>query len=177
MVVLGDSVSEGYGVSREKSYPVLLEQKIQASGKKWQVVNSSISGSTTASAKSRLEWVLKNPPNLLILALGANDGLRGLPVAETKKNLSAAIQTLQQHKVQVVLAGMQMPPNYGKSFTTEFKNLFPSLAKQYKVTLIPFLLDKVAGEKELNQADGIHPNEKGQEILAQTVYESIKGLL
>lgn len=174
LLVLGDSISDGYGVARENSYPSLLEKKIQEAGKKWIVINASITGSTSASALGRLKWQLKNKPDLLLLALGANDGLRGLPVDNMKKNLAQTIELAQKEKIPVILAGMMMPPNYGKNFTDGFKQVFPDLAKQYHLKLIPFLLDKVAGESKLNQSDGIHPNEKGHLILTETVYQYVK---
>jgi acyl-CoA thioesterase-1 len=174
LVILGDSISEGYGVSKENSYPSLLENKISQSGKKWTVINASISGSTSASGPSRIKWQLKNKPDLILIALGANDGLRGLPVPAMKKNLAETIELAQKEKIKVVIAGIMMPPNYGKSFTAEFKKVFPDLAKQYKIKLIPFLLDKVAGNPDLNQTDGIHPNEKGHRIVFETVYRFLK---
>lgn len=174
ILILGDSISEGYGVAKEKAYPSLLEVKIQAHDKKWTLINASISGSTSASGLSRLKWQLKNKPNVLLLALGSNDGLRGLPVEAMKKNLAQTIELAQKEKIRVILAGMMMPPNYGKSFTDDFKKVFPQLAAQYKIKLIPFLLDKVAGHSDLNQADGIHPNEKGHTIISDTVYQYLK---
>lgn len=187
LLILGDSITEGYGVAKENSYPTLLEAKIKnwksslnqaAKGfSTWQVINSGVSGSTTASAASRLKWVMKDKPDIIVLALGANDGLRGLPIGETKKNLSQAIELIQKENVKVVIAGMQMPPNYGKSFTQEFRDIFPQLSKKYKIKLIPFLLDQVAGVSDLNQADGIHPNEKGHQIIAETVFRVIKDML
>lgn len=177
LVIIGDSLSEGYGVEREQAYPALLQKKIQASGRHWSVVNSGISGSTTASAPQRVTWALKQKPDLLILALGANDGLRGAPIKSIEGHLNQALDAAQKAKVLVVLVGMKVPPNYGKPYGKEFDALFPRLAKRYKVPFIPFLLEGVAGKPELNQADGIHPNEKGHAILAETVFKAIKRLL
>ncbi|MBX2995187.1 MAG: arylesterase [Bdellovibrionaceae bacterium] len=177
LVILGDSLSEGYGVSREAAFPALLEKKIKADGKDWTVINAGISGSTSASAVSRLKWQLKAKPDLIVVALGANDGLRGLKTEELEKNLSAAIEAIQKEKIPVILAGMMMPPNYTKDYADKFAAVYPRVAKKYKIKLIPFLLDKVAGETALNQADGIHPNEKGHVIVADTVYANIKGQL
>lgn len=179
MVILGDSISEGYGVAKESAYPSLLEKKIKAKtvGAQWTVINASISGSTTASALSRFKWQLRQKPELVVVALGANDGLRGLSVSVTETNLVKVLELARDQKIQVVLCGMRMPPNYGKTYTEDFRSLFPKLAQKFKLTFIPFLLDQVAGRPELNLADGIHPNEKGHEIVAENVYQAIKGLL
>lgn len=177
LVVLGDSLTEGYGVARDAAYPALLEKKIKASGKDWTVVNAGVSGSTTASAMSRLKWIFKTKPDLLILALGANDGLRGLKVADSKKNLTEAIEFSRAQKVPVVLGGLYMPPNYGKDYATEFRAMYEDLAKKYKLPFISFLLEGVGGKAQYNLADGIHPNEKGHEIIADNVYKTIKDLL
>lgn len=178
LLVLGDSLTEGYGVAKDQAFPAILEKKIHESGKKeWIVVNGGVSGSTTASAISRMKWAFKSKPDMLILALGANDGLRGLKVEESEKNLARAIEFAQEQKVPVILAGLFMPPNYGKDYTEKFKKMYLSLSKKYKVPLIPFVLDKVAGDPKLNLADGIHPNEAGHKIVAETVYQEIKGLL
>jgi acyl-CoA thioesterase I len=174
IVFLGDSLTDGYGVARDKAYPALIEKKLKASGNSQvQVINSSVSGATSASTMSRVKWLLKDKPRILVLALGANDGLRGLKVAQTKANLSQGIQLAKNSGIEVVLAGMKMPPNYGAQYSTEFANMFSALAKQHEIQLIPFLLEGVGGEPALNQADGIHPNEKGQEIIAAVVYPYI----
>lgn len=177
LVIIGDSLTEGYGVSREKAFPALLETKLNESGQKWKVVNAGISGSTSASGMSRLKWQLKSKPDFILIALGANDGLRGTTPESTKKNLSDMIAASQKEKITVILAGMQMPPNYGKSFTQKFAQIFPDLAAQYKVHLIPFLLEKVAGDPTMNLSDGIHPNEKGHQTIADTFYKSLSGVL
>ncbi|GIL17580.1 MAG: arylesterase [Oligoflexia bacterium] len=177
LLILGDSLTEGIGVAKDQAYPALLEKKIRTSGKNWKVINAGISGATSASGISRMKWHMKQKPDLVILALGANDGLRGFAISETEKNLSTVIEMGQKEKIQMVLAGMLMPPNYGKEYSEKFKNLFPKLAKKYKVRLIPFLLDQVASDPSLNQADGIHPNEKGHQVVAETVYKNIQDLL
>jgi acyl-CoA thioesterase I len=177
LVILGDSLTEGYGVAKEAAYPALLEKKIKAAGQDWTVINSGISGSTSASGPSRMKWLLKSKPDLVLLALGANDGLRGLKVSELEKNLSETILIAQKEKVSVVLAGMQMPPNYGEKYTTEFAAAFPKIAKKYKIKLIPFLLEGVAADSKLNLADGVHPNEKGHQVLADSVYKALKDIL
>lgn len=177
LLVLGDSLTEGYGVARDASFPALLEKKIVAGGKSWVVINAGISGSTTASATSRLKWQFKQKPDLIILALGANDGLRGLPIADTKKNLSQAIELAQKEKVKIMIAGMLLPPNYGEQYRKDFQKMYEDLATFYKLPKIGFLLEGVAGNSSLNQSDGIHPNEKGHEVIATTVYQSIKDQL
>lgn len=177
LVALGDSLTEGLGVAKEHAYPALLEKHLTADQKNWVVVNAGVSGSTSASGPSRIKWLMKTKMDLLLLALGANDGLRGLSIEATAKNLAETIELAQKNGITVVLAGMLMPPNYGKDYTQKFENLFKSLAKKYKIQLIPFLLDKVGGESKFNQTDGMHPNEKGHQIIADNVYAQIKGLL
>ncbi|MGE5086279.1 MAG: arylesterase [Bacillota bacterium] len=178
LIVLGDSLSEGYGVAKDAAYPAVLEKKLHEAGKKeWTVINAGVSGSTTASGVGRMKWVFKNKPDVVLLALGANDGLRGLKVEESEKNLAAAIEYAQKEKVRVVLGGLYMPPNYGKDYTEKFKKMYEDLAKKYKVIFIPFILDKVAGNPKYNLADGIHPNEEGHKIIAENVYKAIQGVL
>ncbi len=178
LVVLGDSLTEGIGVAKEAAYPALVEKKIHDSGKKeWTVVNAGVSGSTTASVVGRLKWLFKSKPDLLLIVMGANDGLRGLKIEESEKNLAAAIEFAQAQKVPVALGGLYVPPNYGKDYTEKFKKMYLDLSRKYKTPLIPFILDKVAGDPKYNQADGIHPNEAGHKIIADTVYQEIKGLL
>jgi len=177
LVVLGDSLTEGYGVARSAAFPALLGTKIKDSGKPWTVVNAGISGATTASGPSRMRWQLKSKPQLIILALGANDGLRGVNLESTEKNLAQTIEIAQKEKIKIVLAGMMLPPNYGAQYGKNFQALYNRLAKKYQLQKIPFLLDGVAGNPKLNLADGIHPNEKGHEIIADHVYKAIKDLL
>jgi acyl-CoA thioesterase-1 len=176
-VIIGDSLVEGYGVSREQAFPALLEPKMQSIDPRWRVINAGISGSTSGSALGRVRWHLKEPPALLMLVLGANDGLRGLSIKAMKENLKKAILAAQEKKVPVVLAGMQMPPNYSQEYRSEFAKAFSELGKLPGVTLIPFILDGVAGEKDLNLADGIHPNEKGQAKVAENVFKTIETLV
>lgn len=178
IIIIGDSLTEGLGVEKNKAYPALLQEKMDQQKMKYQVVNSGVSGSTTASAVGRVKWVLSSKPDVVILALGANDGLRGVPVKESEKNLQSAIDMLIDKKVKkIILLGVLMPPNYGKSYTEEFKKMYIQLSKKNKVSLIPFILDEVAGNPQLNQADGIHPNEKGHQVIAEKLFPKIKGLL
>lgn len=178
VLCLGDSLTEGYGIAPEKSYPQLLERRLKREGHpEARVVNAGISGSTTASAVARLRWQLKARPDVVILALGGNDGLRGLDLSETEKNLSDAIALAKSQDVKVVLAGMQIPPNYGADYTRRFKALFPALAEAHGVALIPFLLEGVAARPELNLPDGIHPNASGYEIVVENVLPTLLPLL
>ena len=174
IVVIGDSLTEGYGVAHDHAYPALLQKKIDQAGKNWMVINSGISGSTSASAASRVTWHLKQKPDLILIALGANDGLRGTPAKSIEQNLSEALALCKKAGVKVILAGILLPPNYGAEYTRQFAAIFPALAKKQGVPLIPFLLENVAGNKDLNQGDGIHPNEKGHAIIAETVFRALQ---
>ncbi|ASD65074.1 arylesterase [Bdellovibrio bacteriovorus] len=178
LVVLGDSLTEGYGVAKDAAFPAVLEKKLHEAGKKeWTIINAGVSGSTTASGLSRMKWVFKSKPDVVLLALGANDGLRGLKVEDSEKHLAQSIEYAQSQKVKVILGGLYMPPNYGKDYTDKFKKMYESLAKKYKLTFIPFILDKVAGNPKYNLADGIHPNEEGHKIIADNVFSVLKGAL
>lgn len=177
LVIIGDSLTEGYGVSKESAFPQLIEKKLNQKASTWQVVNSGVSGSTTASALSRVRWMLKNKPDVVLIILGANDGLRGVKTEQSEKNLAEAIELAQKSQVKVILGGLYMPPNYGKKYTQQFKVMYSQLANKYKVYLVPFILEKVAGDPKLNQVDGIHPNEEGHKIVADTIYNSIKDQL
>lgn len=174
LVVIGDSLTEGYGVAKEKAWPALLEKKLIEAKKNYQVVNSGVSGSTSASGPSRMSWQLKSKPDVIVLALGANDGLRGTSVKNLEDNLNKSIDLAKKAKVKVILAGMMMPPNYGESYAKDFAGAFKRVAKKHKVPLIPFLLEKVGGVAELNLTDGIHPNEKGHAVIAETVFKAIE---
>jgi len=170
IIFLGDSLTEGYGVPKAKAFPSLVETQLKADGfSTAEVINAGISGSTTASGESRLRWYLKSRPDIVLVALGGNDGLRGTPVEETKKNLEKIILLARKHQIQVLLAGMQMPPNYGAKYTQQFRGLFYELAQTYHLPMIPFLLEGVAGDPQLNQEDGIHPNETGHRKIAVRV--------
>jgi len=177
IVALGDSLTEGFGVSKEEAYPFLVEKELFGKGHAVKLINAGISGSTSASAASRLKWYIRSQPDIIIIALGGNDGLRGLSVAHMKKNLSKAIELAQSEKIQVLLSGMQIPLNYGTRYTESFQKVFHELAELYKLPIIPFLLKDVGGIPSLNQPDGIHPNPEGHQIIAATVLKHLEPLL
>lgn len=177
IVALGDSLTEGYGISDDKAYPRLLEDRLKSEGRDVKIINAGVSGSTTASAVGRLKWQLKNKPDILIIALGANDGLRGLPAKQIKKNLLDTIELAKKNRIKILFVGMKMPPNYGKKFEKEYETLFQEIAQSEKLEFVPFLLEGVAGVPKLNLADGIHPNEEGHKILSETIYKHLKKLL
>src|SRR5262245_877716 len=177
VVILGDSLTAGLGVSPAEAYPALLQQRIDRARLRYEVVNAGVSGDTSAGGLRRLDWSLDGPVRVLVLALGANDGLRGLPVAEMKKNLATIIDTARARHVTVILAGMEAPPNYGAEYAAAFRKVYRDLAAEYRVPFVPFLLDKVAGRAALNQADGIHPNPEGAAIVADTVWAALQPVL
>jgi acyl-CoA thioesterase-1 len=178
IVVLGDSLSAGLGVQQSEAYPALLQKKLDEANYPWDVINAGISGDTTAAGLQRLDWALDQPNvRILVLELGANDGLRGLPVAEMKKNLAAIIERAQARRIAVLLTGMEAPPNFGPEYVVSFRQAFADLAKQYKVAFLPFLLAKVAGDPSLNQGDGIHPNIEGARIVADNVWAVLKPMV
>jgi acyl-CoA thioesterase-1 len=173
ILFMGDSITAGLGVEPEQAYPVLISGMLKEKGVQGiKITNNSISGSTTASGFSRLRWSLlagKDIPDILVLALGANDGLRGLSISEMSRNLDKTIALATEKGIQVILAGMEIPPNYGPEYSKAFREVFVSLADKHKIPLIPFLLKDVAGKAFLNQADGIHPNEEGHKIISYTI--------
>jgi acyl-CoA thioesterase-1 len=175
IVVLGDSLAAGYGVDKDEAFPSLLEGKFKNDKIDVKFINAGLSGSTSASGPSRMNWQLKAKPTHLLLALGANDALRGINPQDTLESLRKTIKIAQDNKVKVFLIGMKAPPNYGKDFAIKFESIFGQLAKEYKLDLLPFLLEGVAGEPSLNQGDGIHPNAKGQQAVANHVYSFLKG--
>jgi acyl-CoA thioesterase-1 len=174
ILFLGDSLSEGQGVDENQSFPRLVERNLKAKNHDVIITNGGVSGSTSASGLSRLKWHLKKKTDIMVLELGANDGLRGLVLANTKKNLIEIIQFAKKNKVKVLLLGLLMPPNYGKNYTEEFALMYKSIASSEKIPFLPFALDKVAGKAELNLADGIHPNPKGHELIATLVTEFVE---
>lgn len=177
ILFLGDSLTEGLGLEEGESYPSLLQQRFAAEGRAIEVLNAGISGSTSASGLSRLQWYIRSQPDLMVLALGANDGLRGLSVDELRANLAKTIEFAQANGVQVALTGMLTPPNMGPEYSEAFARVFPELAAQYQLPFLPFLLEGVAAVPELNQGDGIHPNVAGTRIVADTVYQFLLPLL
>lgn len=178
VLFIGDSLTEGYGIAKEKAYPYLLKNILEKKySTKIEVVNGSVSGSTTASGASRLRWFLRSKPEVLILALGANDGLRGIDLTSSKKNLSTIIKLAHEKKMKVILTGMQMPPNYGADYTKQFRDMFIDLKKEFSITLVPFLLEGVAAKKELNLSDGIHPNELGHKKMAENLLPYFRSVL
>ncbi len=177
VVALGDSLTAGYGLVESQSYPAILQQLIDAEGYGFEVVNAGVSGDTSAGGVRRLDWALDGDVKVLILALGANDGLRGLSVQEMKQNLTTIITRARERNVVVILAGMEAPPNYGQEYATAFRQAYRDIAQREKVLFLPFLLDKVAGEGALNQSDGIHPNERGTRIVADNIWSVLRPLL
>jgi acyl-CoA thioesterase-1 len=171
ILVMGDSLSAEYGISRGSGWVKLLEAQLQKQGSQWQVFNASISGETSAGGLARFEaLLLKKKPGIVLLELGANDALRGLSIDETEKNLRKMIQLSKKSGAKVLLFGMQIPPNYGQDYTKKFKDLYPKLASQEEIELVPFFLAGVVSNKDLFQADNIHPNEKAQTILYKNVW-------
>ncbi len=177
VVFLGDSLTAGLGLEQAEAYPTLIQQKIDAAGLPYEVVNAGVSGDTSAGGLSRLDWALEGNVQVMVVALGGNDGLRGLPAAELKKNLATIIERAQAKQITVILAGMQAPPNFGRDYITAFRDIYPALAEQYKLPLIPFLLQNVAGIERLNQRDGIHPTAEGARIVADTVWSVLRPTL
>lgn len=177
VLFLGDSLTEGYQLAKEDAFPALIENNLKKRHSDLKVINGGVSGATTASGLKRLRWYVKARPDIIVLALGANDGLRGLKLDETEKNLSQVIEKAQQQNIQIVLVGMKMPTNYGNPYRDNFEKLFGNLAKKYKLPFVPFLLEGVGGNPKLNLADGIHPNPEGHKVMAQTVQKVLEPLL
>ncbi|MGE3507283.1 MAG: arylesterase [Vicinamibacterales bacterium] len=175
-VILGDSLTAGLGLDVAEAYPTLLQRELDDAGIPLQVVNAGISGDTTAGGLSRLELALEGDVRLLLVALGGNDALRALPVAELERNLSDIIERSQQRGIKVVLAGMEAPPNFGDDYTKAFRKVYRDVAAKYDITFIPFLLDGVAGVERLNQNDGIHPTAEGARMVADHVWPVLEPL-
>ncbi len=174
IVCLGDSLTAGLGLPIEQAYPSLLQQRLDASGLDYEVVNAGVSGDTSAGGLSRFEWAMQGDVKILIVALGGNDGLRGLPPEALKRNLAEIIERAQARHIRVILAGMEAPPNYGPQYLVSFHKVYPALASEYHVPLVPFLLEHVAGVARLNQPDGIHPTAEGARIVADNVWAVLK---
>jgi len=179
IICFGDSLTAGYGLDPDQAWPALIEEKIRAKGWPFRVVNAGLSGETTAAGARRVNWILRQPVAVFILALGGNDGLRGIPTEETERNLQAIIDAVRRRhpEAAIILAGMEAPPNMGPDFTRAFRALFPRLAERNALPLIPFLLAGVAAEPALNQPDGIHPNAEGQRRVADNVWAVLERVL
>lgn len=179
ILFFGNSLTAGMGLEPSEAFPTLIQNRLDSLGYDYEVVNAGLSGETTASGKNRIDWVLKQNVDIFVLELGANDGLRGIPLKETRQNLQDIITTVKTKNpdTKIVLAGMQIPPNMGQDYTSEFKNIFPELADKNDITLIPFLLEGVAGDPDLNQPDGIHPTAEGYKIVRENVWSFLKDKL
>jgi acyl-CoA thioesterase-1 len=177
ILALGDSLTAGFGVPEKENYPSRLQVILKENGYDHKVVNGGVSGDTTAGGLRRLDWLMKHNPKIIILALGANDGLRGMPIDEMQSNLEKIIQQCQKSKVKILLAGMKMLPNYGMEYTEAFHQVYFHLSKKYNLPLIPFLLEGVAGKREYTREDGIHPLGTGYEIITKTVWKELLPLL
>jgi acyl-CoA thioesterase-1 len=176
ILFFGNSLTAGYGVDPSEAFPALIQNKIDSLQLKYKVINGGVSGETSSGGNGRVDWILRQPVDIFVLELGGNDGLRGIPLTETKKNLQAIIDKVKAKYpgAKLVLAGMQIPPNMGQQYATEFTNLYPELAAKNNITLIPFLLQGVGGEAKLNQQDGIHPTPEGHKIVAENVWNILK---
>jgi acyl-CoA thioesterase I len=177
IVAFGDSLTAGLGVHADESYPAQLQARLDRLNYRYRVINAGVSGETTAGALRRVSWILNNKPAIVVLESGANDGLRGLKLEETERNLGQIIEQFQKAGVTVVLAGMKLPPNYGEEYTAGFEAIFPTLAKRYRLPLIPFFLEGVAASTTLNQADGIHPTKEGYGIIVEQVFKALRPLI
>lgn len=177
IVMLGDSLTAGLGLLESQAFPALIQQKVDAEGYLFQVENAGVSGDTSAGGLRRLDWALEGDVKVLIVALGANDGLRGLPVSEMKKNIGEIIDRARDRGVLVILAGLEAPPNFGPEYTLAFRQAYRDLAMTHRVLFIPFLLNNVGGQPALNQADGIHPNPQGASVVAETVWSALRPVL
>ncbi|HEV8472246.1 MAG TPA: arylesterase [Methylomirabilota bacterium] len=177
IVALGDSLTAGLGVAPQDAYPALLEARLRGEGFDYRVVNAGVNGDTSAGGLRRLDWALRARPEIVIVALGANDGLRGLPVAPLRDNLTRIVQRARAAGARVLLTGMRVPPNYGDEYAGAFAAVFPTVARATGASLAPFLLDGVAGDPRLNQPDGVHPTADGQRVIAERLWPYLKPLL
>lgn len=179
ILVFGNSLTAGLGVEPDEAFPALIGNKIDSLNLPYEVINAGLSGETTAAGKERINWLIKQKVDVFILELGANDGLRGIPITETRKNLQSIIDQVKAKypDAKLVMTGMEVPPNMGSKYASEFRVIFPDLAKKNNMALVPFLLEKVGGVPELNQSDGIHPTPEGHKILAENVWVILKDLL
>lgn len=179
ILMFGDSITAGYGLSEEQAYPALIQEKIDSLGLNYTVVNAGLSGETTAGGARRVDWILQQDVDIFLVGLGGNDGLRGIDPSNTKKNLIAIIEKIREKdsKIDIILTGMQAPPNLGQKYTSSFRSVFREVANKKNITFMPFLLEDVAGIEELNQPDGIHPTAEGQQIIANNIWPYLKPLL
>jgi len=179
IVFFGNSLTAGYGLSPSQAFPAVIQKKIDSLGLPYQVVNAGVSGETSSGGKTRIDWILKQPVDIFVLELGANDGLRGIPLSATRINLQEIIDKVKAKNPdsKLLFAGMQIPPNMGQTYTTEFRNIYIELAEKNKMTLVPFLLEGVGGEPKLNQEDGIHPTAEGHRIVAANLWRELQKLL
>jgi len=179
ILFFGDSITAGYGLETEEAFPYLIQQKLDSLGYNYTAINAGISGETTAGGLNRIDWVFKQNVEIFILELGANDGLRGVPLTETRSNLKKMLNFVQEKnpETKIILAGMQIPPNLGNEYTAEFRTMYSNLAEEEGVHLIPFILEGVAGNPDLNQPDGIHPTAAAQPILVENIWTVLEPLL
>ena len=177
IVFLGDSLTAGYGLAREQSVPSLIQARLNSAGHRYEVINAGVSGDTSAGGLNRLDWSLDGDVDVLVIELGANDGLRGLPVKQLKGNLTEIITRAKRRGITVILTGMEAPPNYGAAYTSEFRQVFQDLAREQQVVFVPFYLEGVAGDPRLNISDGIHPNPAGARIVEQTIWRALEPVL
>lgn len=179
ILFFGDSITAGHGIDKNEAFPALIQQRIDSLGWNYKVVNGGLSGETSAGGLRRIDWMLRQPVDVFVLELGGNDGLRGVDLSTTKDNLQKIIDKVREKypEATIVLAGMQVPPNLGQEYTEEFCEMYPELAEENDIELVPFLLEGVGGNKELNQSDGIHPTAEGHKVLAENVWEVLKPIL
>lgn len=179
VVFLGTSLTAGLGLEPEQAYPALIQQKIDSAGLEYRVVNAGVSGETSAGARRRVDWLLREPVAVLVVETGANDGLRGLPPDSLRANIQAVLDRARSlpSSPKLVLVGMRVPPNYGRAYSQQFQAIYPELARANDAALVPFLLDRVGGVPALNQADGVHPTAGGQRVMAETVWRVLEPLL
>lgn len=179
VLFFGDSITAGYGLENGQAFPALIQQKIDSLGWNYEVVNAGLSGETSAGGLRRVDWILRQDVDVFVLELGGNDGLRGIDLRSTKTNLQAIIDKVRETspETKIILAGMQVPPNLGQDYTSQFREMYPELARNNDVTLIPFILEGVGGNPEYNQGDGIHPNAKGHKILAENTWKVLEPML
>ena len=179
IVFFGNSLTAGYGLSPTQAFPALIQNKIDSLGLPYKVINAGVSGETSSGGNTRIDWILRQPVDIFVLELGANDGLRGIPLSETKKSLQSIVDKVKSKypAAKLVFAGMQIPPNMGQKYTTEFRNIYSEIATRNRMTLIPFILEGVGGETKLNQEDGIHPTAEGHRIVSGNIWRVLVKLL